>query len=458
VRIHQVDAARAKAAKLKLGLVQANIGIHEKWRPELAYQQLTLHQRLSHQLELKGAELIVWPESSYPHYFYRDQSHDWPDNDLRKARRGFDAPLLFGSLTVGNATKYPYNSALLLDKDGDVRGTFDKNILMVFGEYIPYYEQLKFIKQWIPETSNWARGTDVSVFTLDRAVGGPVRIGPMICYEDIFPAFGRRLTKREPNLLVNITNDAWFGRTSEPHEHMALAVYRAIEARLDLVRVVNTGVSSFIDATGRVRQKSASVDPDETPGVEPITMLDEIAVLQPVKIYATLGEWFGGLCLAGALVLGMVARARGGRPVRWRLVLAGSAALVVGIVVGGAVFCGPGHLDIVWQLITHRPVSGDANLGFRVGVGLLPAVTLACLLAGALVARQARHDAKDPRPARLESALAVLLVLVAPATLLGQLEGEQAGLVISAMLAIAIALGGARLYHRVVGKTAPPAA
>jgi hypothetical protein len=163
------------------------------------------------------------------------------------------------------------------------------------------------------------------------------------------------------------------------------------------------------------------------------------------------------LCLLASLVLGLVARARSGRPVRWRLVLVGSGALVVAIIVGGAVFCGPGHLDVVWQLLTHRPVSADPDLGFRVGLGLLPAVTLACLAAGALVARQAHHDKQDPRPARLESALAVLLVLVAPATLLGQLEGEQAGLVISALLAVAVALGGARLYRR-FGRVPPPPA
>jgi apolipoprotein N-acyltransferase len=446
VRIHQVRHARAVAPKLKIGVVQANIGIHEKWHPELAWQQLSLHQKLARELEERGAELIVWPESSYPHAFYHDQPHDWPDSDPRRAQRGFHAHLLFGTLTVANSSPYPYNSAMLLDRDGNVRGTFDKNILMVFGEYIPYYEQLKFIKRLIPETSNWARGTDVAAFPLERPAG-TVRLGPMICYEDIFPSFGRRLVKRDPNVLINMTNDAWFGRTSEPYEHMALAVYRAVEARLDLVRAVNTGVSSFIDATGRVYEESASVDPDETPGAPPMTLLDDVAVLKPFTLYATLGEWFGGLCLVAAVLLGLVARARGGRPVRWRLVLVGAAALSGVIVVGGALFC-DGHLALVWQLVTHRPVGADPDLSFRVGVGLVPAVALGCLVAGALVARLAARDRADARLPRLEATLAVLAVLVAPATLLGQLEGEQAGLVISALVATAIALGAGWLYRR----------
>ena len=447
VRIHQVEVARKAAPKLKVGVVQANIGIQEKWDPRFSAEQLAVHQMESRKLEREGAQLVVWPESSYPYLFRRDQTQDWPLSDPRRAQRGFSTPLLFGSLTVGDQSPYPYNSALLLDKDGDLRGRFDKNILMVFGEYIPYYEQLKFIKKWIPETSNWARGTDVEVFPL-KTPAGVVRLGPMICYEDIFPSFGRRLTRRTPNVLVNITNDAWFGRTSEPYEHLALSVYRSVESRLDLVRAVNTGVSAFVDATGRVYDKTRSVDPDETPGVQPMTLLDDVAVLQPFTLYATLGEWFGGLCLLVSIWLGLQARARGGRPVRWRLVLAGVGTLVGGVVVLSAVFCGPGHLRLVWQLLTHRPVTtADPDLSFQIGLRLMGAVGLSCLGAGAVVARQARVPAGEPG-ARLEAAMAVLAVLVLPAVLVGSLEGEQAGLVLSAMAAVGLAFAGGRLWRR----------
>ncbi|MCA1663155.1 MAG: apolipoprotein N-acyltransferase, partial [Myxococcales bacterium] len=446
VRIDQVSRARAAAPKLKIGVVQANIGIHEKWNPSLAHGQLAVHQEVAHNLAQKGADLVVWPESSYPYYFGRDQSHDWPESDPRRAQHGFSTPLLFGTLTADTRSPYPFNSALLIDKDGDVRGTFDKNILMVFGEYIPYYEQLKFIKQWIPETSNWGRGTDVSVFPL-QTPKGVVRLGPMICYEDIFPSFARRLIKRDPNILINITNDAWFGRTSEPYEHLALAVYRSVESRLDLVRAVNTGVSAYVDATGRVYDKSPSVDPDETPDAKPVGLLDDVAVMQPFKVYATLGEWFGALCLLAAVVLGLWARARGGQPVRWRLVLGGAVALAVTTIVLAAVFCGPGHLRVVFQLLTHRKLGVDADVSFDVGVHLLPAVTIACLAAGVVVARMARTP-KGERGPRLELAMAVMAFLVVPALLFGTLEGEQAGLVISALLAIGLAFFAGRLYRR----------
>ena len=447
VRIDQVSRARAAAPKIKVGLVQANIGIQEKWHPSLAQGQLAVHQQVSRELEQKGAQLILWPESSYPFYFGRDQSQDWPIYDARRAQRGFSTPLLFGTLTADTHSPYPFNSALLLDKDGDVRGIFDKNILMVFGEYIPYYEQLKFIKKWIPETSNWGRGTDVSVFPL-ATDKGVVRLGPMICYEDIFPSFARRLVKRDPNILINITNDAWFGRTSEPYEHLALAVYRSVESRLDLVRAVNTGVSAYVDATGRVYDKSPSVDPDETPDVKPVGLINDVAVMQPFKVYATLGEWFGGLCLLAAVVLGLLARSRGGQPVRWQLVAAGAGALAATIIVLAAVFCGPGHLRVVFQLLTHRKLTVDADESFTVGVHLLPAVTIACLVAGAVVARLARTPVGERGP-RLEMAMAVLAILVVPAVLVGTLEGEQAGLVISALLAVGLAFFAGRLSRRI---------
>jgi predicted amidohydrolase len=410
--------------------VQANIGIHEKFNPRFAADQLEVHQRKSAELEAEGAQLIIWPESSYPYSLFRDQPQDWPVNDPGRVMRGFTTPLLFGSLTVGNGGggRFAYNTALLFDREGNTRGMFDKNILMVFGEYIPYYEQMKWLKKYIPEMSNFSRGTDVNVFDLDG-----VKIGPMICYEDIFPSFGRRLARLGPNLLVNITNDAWFGRTSEPYQHLALSVYRAVELRLDLVRAVNTGVSAFIDSTGKVFDKSPSVDPDETPDAKPVAMLNEVAIQQPLTLYARMGEWFGGLCMLALLILGVRARSQAGLAVRWPLVAVGAAALFGAILLALALFAGPGKLGVALALLTHRSAGADETVAFSVGLRLIPAAILGCIAAGFAIAWRARGRAP------LEAALAVLAVLVAPALAVGTLEGEQAGLVITALSAVAVA-------------------
>jgi len=460
IRIHQVEAARAAAPKLKVGVVQANIGIHEKWRQHLAAQQLWVHQALAADLEKRGADLIVWPESSYPYAFARDQHADYPPGDQRRAKLGFKTPLLFGTLTHGGAAPYPYNSAMLLDENDQVRGLFDKNLLVVFGEYIPYYEQMKWVKRLIPETSNWARGTEVETFPLDIK-GGSVKaqVAPMICYEDIFPSFGRRLAAKRPNLLVNLTNDAWFGKTSEPWEHMSLAVYRAVELRLDLVRAVNTGVSSVIDSTGRVVAKTRVVDPDEPPKPRPETLLEEVAVQEAWTVYARLGEWVGSLCLLLVAVLGLRARSKAGLPVRWAMVAQGAGALLVVVLLGVLVTSGPGDVGFALQLLALRqqPLGIEDRI-FAVGVRLIGVVAFGAIIAGITVARAA---AKSPRPkAALETAAAVLAIVVAPALLFGRLEGAQAGLVLSAMAAIGLAMWAGRITRRRLApvETAPPPA
>lgn len=302
VRVQQVRAARNQAPTLTVGVVQANVGIHQKARLADAQNQLFTHQKLSTQLEQAGADLILWPESSYPFLWRRDQQRDRLLGDLGRVHNGFQTPVIFGALTRGDGSLYPYNSALLLDQHDDIRGRYDKNTLILFGEYIPFYERLPIIKRWVPDVLNLSRGTDVTVLPFESA-NGTARIAPMICYEDIFPSFGRRLARLNPNLLVNLTNDAWFGNTSEPWQHLALSVYRAVEMRLDLVRAVNTGVSAFIDSTGRVYANTRAVDPDDTPTAQAETLLQKVALQQAQTVYARLGEWFGISCLVLTAVL-----------------------------------------------------------------------------------------------------------------------------------------------------------
>jgi apolipoprotein N-acyltransferase len=171
---------------------------------------------------------------------------------------------------------------------------------MMFGEYIPFYEYFPQFKRIFPEASNFARGTTVTTFPFRN-----IRLAPMICYEDIIPSFGRKLMELKPHLMINMTNDAWFGKTSEPYEHLALAIYRSVEHRVELIRAVNTGVSVIIDATGRVVKKTESYDPVITPGVPPSSLLGEVALLEGGHtVYYYLGDWLGYLCLA--LLLGFI--------------------------------------------------------------------------------------------------------------------------------------------------------
>jgi apolipoprotein N-acyltransferase len=308
VRLHQVDAARAAAPKVKTGLVQANVGILEKWDPAEFARLLDTHQRLSADLAGKGAQFVVWPESSYPYALPRTIDHDPPESSKAHVRRGFDTPLLFGALTrvsgppTTRAERYPYNTALMMDAAGNITGKYDKVFLMLFGEYIPFYDSIPWFTKLFPEASNFSRGSTPAAFPLSVA-GRDYVVGPLICYEDILPSFTRRVAQLGPNAFVNITNDAWFGRTAEPYQHLALAVFRSVENRLEMVRAVNTGVSAHIDAAGRVLARTSSVDPAETPDAPPATLLVDLAMLPGGGLYRQVGDLFGFGCLLGVVAL-----------------------------------------------------------------------------------------------------------------------------------------------------------
>ena len=453
VRIHQVDKARAAADKLKIGVVQANVGINEKFVPGLREQQHELHLRLSQELTKKGAELIVWPESSYPYPIARPPLRDFRPGDPRRIHQGYDTPILFGALTFERARDgefIPYNTAVMLDRDDRVLGSFDKNFLLIFGEYLPFASELGWLRKMIPEISNFARGTTTTTFPL--TVHGKQRfIGPMICYEDIIPAFGRRLfaDKNPPNLMLNITNDAWFGATSEPYEHLALAVYRAVEHREELVRAVNTGVSAVIDAAGRVRKKGPSVDPQLTPGVAPVTLLDDVALLQPGGLYQQLGETFGGLCFALVLLFGVLARQRAGQPVRWGILLGSAAALHLAVLVSALVL--PGGVKAFYAALLHRneaavPEAALFAATWQVVIVVVIAAAAVAVFVGRRLGR--RTAAGAPPPGQLELLGAIALLAILPVVLLGRMEGNTGAVVIVSGLCVAAALPALRIGGR----------
>src|SRR4029079_7718847 len=137
--------------------------------------------------------------------------------------------------------KYPYNTAVMMNAAGDATGKYDKVFLMFFGEYIPFYDSIPWFTKVFPEASNFNRGSEPASFPLQ--VGGrDYRLGPLICYEDILPGFARRVAKLGPNAFISITHAAGSGGTAEPTQHLALAVFRSVEHRIEMIRAVNTGV------------------------------------------------------------------------------------------------------------------------------------------------------------------------------------------------------------------------
>lgn len=224
-----------------------------------------------------------------------DSALPFPDNvladgvhrefDRSTPMRGFSVPMLFGALTYDGVLparnadcEACFNSALLLDKDGRVLDLYDKSYLLMFGEYLPFGETWPELYQLLPEGSRFQPGTRTTPMRF-----GEARIGMLICYEDLLPRHVIRVAAHNPNVFVNLTNDAWFGTTPEPYHHLQLALLRTIEYRRWLVRSTNTGVSVFIDAVGRRLQESS------LEGAE--ALLHDVPLLEERTLYATLGDW-----------------------------------------------------------------------------------------------------------------------------------------------------------------------
>jgi apolipoprotein N-acyltransferase len=310
VRIGQMDAVRASAPKIKVGLVQGNVGFSDKGyeNPHLARKQLADLQRLSAELEADGADLVVWTESSFPYWIPRGApSDDQLKTPVRSLREPggvltpqFHVPLVLGAITYeSKGDKSPWNSAIMQEPDGRFTATFDKMYLMLFSETIPLVEELPFLRKILPRAAgNFTRGKLITTFDLTTRDGRKYRLGPMVCLEDIVTQFARKLAPLHPHLLVNITNDAWFGDTSEPWEHMALSVFRSVEQRTEMVRAVNTGVSALIDLNGRVAAKTYAVDPLITPRPADKLLVEAAMVEGGHTFYARFGDVFGWLCVA----------------------------------------------------------------------------------------------------------------------------------------------------------------
>jgi apolipoprotein N-acyltransferase len=248
VRIQQIDAKVAAAPKADVGVVQANMGLMDKRKDRS--EGLRRHLELTESLVAQGPlDLVVWSETSVGGAVPENEAAaEYP----RRFTRALGVPAVFGAVLykeVADARGYTlYNSALLSDRSGAIVGRFDKTYLLAFGEYLPLGDTFPMLYEWSPNTGKFSQGTSVTSLPL-----GEHKLTVHICYEDVIPAFVNKMMRADPgNLLVNITNDAWFGDSTEPWIHLALSKFRAIEQRRFLVRSTNSGVSAIVDPVGRV--------------------------------------------------------------------------------------------------------------------------------------------------------------------------------------------------------------
>jgi apolipoprotein N-acyltransferase len=292
-RLGSVDEEIANARKLSVGAVQANVDIDMKWNPILAQKNLEKHRELTAQLD--AVSLVIWPESAIEVLV----PEDLPALPLElmpsfKSERSF---FMFGAKsyrgTLGRPGAKAFNTAFFTDAKGRIFGRYHKQVLLAFGEYLPFTKILSLLPA-MPLADGFTPGPGPAVFNLARGV----RIAPLICYEDLMPDLARKfISETRANILVNLTNDAWYGRSVGPWQHLRLAQSRAIETRRTLLRVTNTGVTSVVNAKGELVQT--------LPMFAPAVMQTEVEVLNGETYYVRFGDWFAWLLTAitGGLVL-----------------------------------------------------------------------------------------------------------------------------------------------------------
>jgi apolipoprotein N-acyltransferase len=246
-RSNQVDEVIAKnAQETSVLLIQGNIDQSIKWNKSFQNETINTYERLSLQNITTDGGLIVWPETAVP-FIYQDS------NDFKKRITDIAVKtkswFIFGSMSheQSKAASDYYNSAYILSPTGEIKGKYNKVHLVAYGEYVPLRNVFPFIRGLTEGMGDFTSGTVYTPLIMNNK-----KIGVLICYEGILPFAARTYKKDGAELLVNITNDAWFGATSAPFQHFSMSIFRAIETRLYLVRAANTGISAIVDPKGTV--------------------------------------------------------------------------------------------------------------------------------------------------------------------------------------------------------------
>ena len=291
-RIKDVDKQISQATQSPVAVIQGNIDQSIKWDPAYQISTTTTYRDLSLSTKAEKPALVVWPETATP-FYYLANTHltKLVKNSIIDTGTHFLIGSPFYMRTAGKAAYF--NSAYLIEPDGKVSGRYDKVHLVPYGEYVPLKRWLPFLGKMVAEVGDFSAGNKG-----DTLIWGENRLGVLICYEAIFPGLARALVRNKADLLVNITNDAWFGRTAAAQQHFSMAVFRAVENRRALVRSANTGISGYIDPVGRILQTS--------PLFKRHVMNHQVPLMRSRTVYSTWGDLFALVCLIGAFALGIV--------------------------------------------------------------------------------------------------------------------------------------------------------
>ena len=246
-RLAGVQNERNKGQQsVRIAVIQGNMDQTVKWNPDYQEKTIRIYNTLTYQTGPFKPDLVVWPETAVPFFF---QAEPVLSPMVMEVAKKLGTTLIFGSPAYereGGNTRY-FNRAYALSPEREISGFYDKVHLVPFGEYVPLKRFLPFVHRLVPAAGDFKAGENMAPLRLPR-----LSAAILICYEVIFPELARAQTEKGADILVNLTNDAWFGMTSAPYQHLSMAVFRAVENGRPLVRAANTGFSAFISQTGAI--------------------------------------------------------------------------------------------------------------------------------------------------------------------------------------------------------------
>lgn len=278
-RIEEIVRINSLSNDQEILLVQGNIDQNLKWSPKYQEETINIYNNLTKKENINPGALIVWPETSTPFFFQDIDEKHFSVASIAKSTKSW---LLFGSPSYKQEVNRKfnfYNSAFLLSRDGSICGQYNKVHLVPYGEYVPLRKVFPFINKLTAGIGDFQSGE--SFYPLNM---GSHLLGVLICYEGILPEASRTYKINGAELLVNITNDAWFGETSAPYQHLSMTVFRAVENRLYLIRAANTGISAIVDPTGRVIGQTCLFEKE--------TLKGKVKFLKTATCYEKYGDVF----------------------------------------------------------------------------------------------------------------------------------------------------------------------
>ena len=281
------------SVEMRVAVMQPSIEQPLKFEPRHARETLSIYVALTRLAGAGQPDVIVWPETASPTALRRDvglrQTLAALSGELR-------APLLVGSIDVLDGEPARLSNAAFLVSEQGIVGRYDKIHLVPFGEYVPLSGVIGFVRSWAEFIADLEPGSRAVVFP-----GPPAPFGVVICYEGIFPDLFRQFVNNGARVMVNMTNDGWFGRTSGPYQHLAMYPFRAVEHRIAVVRAANTGISAFIAPTGQIIRHLNLYER----GV----LSDRVPLRQGETLFTRLGDWVAWLSLVvSAASVGVAAR------------------------------------------------------------------------------------------------------------------------------------------------------